>query len=286
MIVTKLMGGLGNQMFQYAAGMALAQKYHVPLLLDDSFLAKDPAGAYTKREFALQQLNAQVHLSDESTLAFFNRRGVLERIFSPLKRKRILSEGPSFTGDFFKAGPTVYLDGFWQSEQYFIAIREQLLQEFTPRYELENIAGETLHEIGACESVAVHVRRGDYASLQSAENFHGLLTVQYYAAAMNLMRRKIEDCRFFIFSDDIEWCRQNFKEGADLNFIANKAPYSSADLFLMKACRHNIIANSSYSWWSAWLNTHHEKTVIAPAQWYAKPNQYADTIYCRNWIKI
>jgi hypothetical protein len=286
MIVTKLMGGLGNQMFQYAAGKALAEKFQVPLLVDGSFLATDPAGAYTKRDLALTQLNTSIQLSDKSHLVPFNARGILGRIFRPLNGKRILKEGPSFNADFFKVGPMVYLDGFWQSEQYFIAIRELLLREFTPRYNLEDLASETLREIRSCESVALHVRRGDYASLESAGNFHGLLTLKYYNAAMTFMKRRIDGCRFFIFSDDIAWCRQNIKEGSDRNFIVNNAPYNSADMFLMKACRHNIIANSSYSWWSAWLNTHHEKTVIAPAQWYAKPNQYADTIYCRNWIKI
>jgi hypothetical protein len=133
---------------------------------------------------------------------------------------------------------------------------------------------------------AVHVRRGDYVNLKTATDFHGVLSVNYYRDAMKLVSAKHPDVQFFVFSDDLKWCRENFNIDLPLTFVDNHSAYSSADLFLMKYCHHNIIANSSYSWWGAWLNQNPNKMVIAPDKWFAGIGVSSEGIYCENWIKL
>ena len=287
MIVVKLMGGLGNQMFQYAAGRALSVKHAVPLFLDENFLNKDPKGAYVQRSPELHQLKIKANVADRLTLKNFERDGFWDKLFQKKSSAPdVLFEGDGLNSDFFKVGSHVYLNGFWQSESYFGSCRDLLLREFQPNYNLSEIAGEFLEKIKSKNSVSLHVRRGDYVSHAGANKFHGVMGSDYYSKAIDLMQQKAGTCHFFIFSDDINWCKQNFSQLGEVTFVDINGKYSSVDLFLMKVCKHHIIANSSYSWWGSWLCENPDNITVAPATWLLDKNVSTEKLYCKNWIKI
>lgn len=281
MIVVKLMGGLGNQMFQYAAGKALADKHGVDLFVDESFLVKDPGAEYTKRFPELDQLNVKYNKVDEKITELFSQPSLFKKFLSVKNKATVLNEQAGICSEYFNAGSTVYLNGYWQSEIYFEPVRDVLLKEFTPRYDLQAVAGDYLKKILNCKSVSVHIRRGDYVQLKSAGEFHGALEMEYYNNAIAWMKSNHPECHFFIFSDDPEWCCQNFKDNSGSTIVETAKMYSSTDMMLMSQCHHNIIANSSYSWWGAWLNTHPGRTVMAPKKWFRQAE--ATTIYAKNW---
>lgn len=286
MIVVKLMGGLGNQMFQYAAGRALAIKHNVPLYVDESFLKADPNGAYTQRKPELAQLKTKLRTAGSSELATFDGRNFFDLLLMREKSvKNVLAEGDGFNTEFFNVQPPVYLDGFWQSEAYFKAIRDVLLEEFSPVGESGTKAQEYLSLIKQAHSVSIHVRRGDYISNAAAAGFHGFPGLGYYRKATELIQTQVKDCVFFVFSDDLAWCRENLNWPGKFVFVDTKSELAATDLCLMKSCRHNIIANSSYSWWGAWLNQHPDKKVIAPRNWFAT-SRSSDHIYGYNWSVI
>jgi hypothetical protein len=287
MITVKLMGGLGNQMFQYAAGRALSVKHGVPLLLDESFLNQEPDGNYTKRNPELFQLQIKAEKAENAALKRLKQGGLFNRFFTARGgRPKILTEGNGLNQEFFSLGSHAYLDGYWQSEEYFKNIRNILVDEFRPTYALERETSNYIALVQVPDSVSVHVRRGDYVSLEHANKFHGVLGIDYYTEAMNLMKRKAGNCHFFIFSDDTTWCRQNFGRFEDVTIVENPSKFSSSDLMLMKRCNHHIIANSSYSWWGAWLSESGGSITIAPSKWLNATDVSIEKFYCKNWIRI
>ncbi len=287
MIVAKLMGGLGNQMFQYSAARALALRNRTSVYLDLSFLQKDPGGQYTPRNFELDQLCGKFEIAGAEILEKFKTKtqNRLSKLFSRKSSSRFYTQqGHGYNKEFEKLEGDIYLNGFWQSEKYFESIRDLLPVELFPSGDLLYKKRELLGEMAGCNSVAVHVRRGDYASLKSAQEYHGVLGMDYYNKAIHLFEAD-ETTTFFIFSDDVQWCRAHFPKKKNIKVMKPES-LSSADLFLMSHCKHNIIANSSYSWWSAWLNPNPSKKVIAPLHWFASAKEKNEDIYCRDWIKI
>ncbi len=287
MIVVKLMGGLGNQMFQYAAGRALSLKHHVPLLCDEEFLNRNPKGAYTQRRPELHQVKIKAETASRNILKNFQQDNFWDKIF---RRKDaepdVLIEGQAVNSRFFTVGKQVYLNGFWQSEEYFANYRPALLHEFQPAYDLDETAKKYLHQIRNCNAVSIHVRRGDYVQHPGANQFHGLIGMQYYTKAIEHVRHLKESCHFFIFSDDLPWCKQNFNFLDKITFVESNSDFSFTDMYLMKHCRHHIIANSSYSWWGAWLCEEPGNITVAPGQWLMDKNLSTEKIYCKNWIRI
>jgi hypothetical protein len=178
-----------------------------------------------------------------------------------------------------------FLAGYWQSERYFDAIADRLRGELTPRQPPDPVNAALLAEIEAAEAVSVHVRRGDYVD---HPDIHPLMPVEYYRAAVDAVRARTRDPRFFIFSDEPD------RAGALLSWLSpatvvshNGAERDSEDLRLMRHCRHHIIANSTFSWWGAWLCPHADKVVIAPRRWFADafPHSTADLLPPR-WLRI
>ena len=285
MIVVKLQGGLGNQMFQFAAGKTLALKHDVPMFIDESFLDLDPGDSYTKRHLELDQLNVAIKRAGSNICERLLKRSLWRRITTG-SSSRVLNEGAGFNRKFFSAGDTVYLEGFWQSELYFAGIREVLLGEFTPRYSFTGVNAQYLEKIKKYESVAIHVRRGDYVHLKTAGSFHGVTGMDYYNRAINYFESHQSGYRFFVFSDDIQWCKQHFNTVKNITFVESDPEFTSVDMFLMKNCSHQIICNSSYSWWAAWLNESHDKIVVAPKKWFAVPRKDEEAIYAKTWIRL
>ncbi|MBA2611420.1 MAG: alpha-1,2-fucosyltransferase [Bacteroidetes bacterium] len=294
MIVVKLIGGLGNQLFQYAAGIALANYHKTELFLDISYLNADTKGAYTKRKFELDKFNITAKLADIKILENFNFdenifRMRLKKLSPGLFNKMIFNEHQfNFHNNFLKLPNTTYLNGYWQSEKYFNSFRVKLLEEITLTMPLSEEALAVDGKIREVNSVSLHVRRGDFVSLKSANHFHGHLDIDYYKLAFEKINTKIKDATYFIFSDDMDWCKANFDFIPSKKFVDGEMNNISTheELILMSHCRHNIIANSSFSWWGAWLNQNSDKIVIAPKNWFADKTINTNDLIPGNWIKI
>jgi hypothetical protein len=286
MIIVKLQGGLGNQLFQYAAGLALAERHGTVLKADFSFLKQDSKGHYTQRAPELHHFKLDLEEASASDLQNFNlnehkicRR--LKKQFPTWFKTIVFNESrQDVEPRFFNLPANTYLNGYWQSEAYFISVRDLLLKRLIVREQYLNDVNTYLTAISeSTESVAIHVRRGDYVTLTSANQFHGVCGLEYYEQAVSHFSGK---AHLFIFSDDLGWCQSNFQFKQKTTFVSTANPYS--DFHLMKTCQHQIIANSSFSWWAAWLNTHSVKTVIAPKTWFANPEIETKDVYPNSWI--
>lgn len=292
MVISQLVGGLGNQMFQYAAGRALSLARDQPLRLDVSELSA--SNAY--RQFELQRIfNCPIAIATESDL-----RDVLGWQF-PSALRRFLSRpgAAAFRRESFVVEPhfhywqgiskvpsACYLRGYWQSERYFLTKAAQIRADFsfTPPSSSRN--AECLAQIGEVSAVSVHLRRGDFASNASFNTKHGLCSLDYYRAASRYMAEKLVHPQFFVFSDDREWTRDNFKIDYPCQFVdCNRGAESYNDMLLMSACQHHIIANSTFGWWGAWLNPRPEKIVIAPKKWFASGANAPDLIPS-SWVVL
>lgn len=280
MIVISFIGGLGNQMFQYA----LYKKFQMQ--------GKEVEGNwnfcehnYINTVFGLEVLQA----SDEA----IRNLGDFSTTFYSNMRRKFLGNKKTYwqEGNNTRYIPEIldlregYLHGYWQSEKYFKDIRKELLMDFQFPQCLNNRNKEILRTVEATNSVSVHIRRGDYLQGEENYNYFGeVCSLEYYQNAMEYFRTKLENVSFFIFSNDMEWSRENLK-GNDCFYIDwNNGIEDYLDMYLMSKCKHNIIANSSFSWWGAWLNENTQKQVIVPIRWF---NKYSaeDTI-CDTWIRI
>jgi hypothetical protein len=294
MIVVKLIGGLGNQMFQYAAGLSLANKKNTDLLLDTSFLNEDSKGAYTKRHFELDKFSIKEKIADKFILQQFNftENQLLIKIKKSIPGifKRIIFNEHQFNfhPTFFKFPTNTYLNGFWQSEKYFVENRAVLLNNFSLKDPLTAVAQEIENKIKSSTSVSLHIRRGDFLSLKSANHFHGFLPIEYYKQAIDFINSKVNNTTFFIFSDDIAWCKTHFDFINSKEFVDGKELGISTheELILMSRCQHNITANSSFSWWGAWLNQNPNKLVIAPKNWFADKTINTNDLIPESWVRL
>lgn len=292
MIVVKLIGGLGNQMFQYAAGRALAQQYNVPLKLDKSFLEKSADGAYTQRHFELDifTIDAKfITTAERDPYLKHSGNKLYRELYRSLpflfKKKYITENSVSYMGNFTKWGPDAYLDGFWQSEKYFAHAEGFLRKEFVFKNAFDRVNGPLAERMQDGNSVSLHVRRGDYVSDETTNSVHGTCSKEYYSMALELITKQIDHADLYIFSDDMNWCKENLSFQLPVTFIDhNLGKQSFEDMRLMSMCKHNIIANSSFSWWGAWLNSNPDKKVITPKNWFR--DKRAPDIYPADWITI
>lgn len=290
MIVTRLMGGLGNQMFQFAAGLALAKRHELNLKVDDSFLKADAAGQYTQRNYELAVFKGAVSFASGPELAHFQEHagnGLIAKIKQLLGRPvpQIFREKSSrYDPDLRFCGDDTLLIGFWQSEKYFRHISTDIREAFTFKDEFKKEAQSIESGMSGLNCVSVHIRRGDYVKNKNAGDFHGSCSLSYYTTAMKLMSEKFANVHFFIFSDDLEWCRENINSTSPMTFVNLKN--AASEMYLMTRCSHYIIANSSFSWWGAWLNPSPSKLVIAPQPWFQEASAQTEDIYCENWIRI
>jgi hypothetical protein len=277
MIVAKIHGGLGNQMFQYAAGRALSIAHHETLSLDTNEFANYSLhqGYVLDRVFGLNT----PRLSGTELRQLFGLRVLptAQRLaarwpYWPLADKRIIIEPHlDYWPGMLAVPPHAYLRGYWQSERYFQMHEDSIRSDFQFNKALHGYALQWSEHMKAVPSVSVHFRRGDYVSNQTNLAYHGTCSLDYYQRAVASIEAQVKRPEFFVFSDDIEWARQNFKLAHPVHFVdGNTGDASFLDMQLMSLCRHHIIANSSFSWWAAWLNNRKDKLVMAPSRWYVK----------------
>ncbi len=280
MIIVRLMGGLGNQMFQYAIARRLAQANVAEVKFDAGWFENIPASA-TARKYELGAFGIACDVATPGELRAARGFEI------PPHFPRLLKRGLKAIGrgerdgwireKHFHFDPAilglrgdVYLDGYWQSEKYFADIAETLRGEFTLKREPDGVNRRLLEEIGACEAVSLHVRRGDYVTNKGIGEVHGALPLAYYRAAVARIADSTIDPKFYVFSDDPDWVKDNLKISGSTTYVDHNGPADACeDLRLMSACRHHVVANSSFSWWGAWLDNKAGKQVVAPHKWFA-----------------
>lgn len=278
-------------MFQYAAGRRLAYVLGAELKFDISCFSKNVLRNYALGVFNVQECFAK---SDEVSRLTIQRQGFLERI--NLKISRIPHNTPStwIKEEYFHFNPKVlnlsddvYLDGYWQSEKYFKDVEEIIRRDFTIKIPQAGRNKELASLINSCESVSLHIRRGDYISNPHTKQFHGICDLNYYYLCIEQVVKKVERPHFFLFSDDPEWVRENLKVPYPMVLVDhNTTEYAYEDLRLMRQCKHHIIANSTFSWWGAWLNPNPAKLVFAPRQWFSTKEQNDADLIPVNWMRV
>lgn len=275
-IVVFLNGGLGNQMFQYAAGRALSVRLNAPLSLETFWFAY--MQGETPRRFDLGAYNIEARCLPGNTFSMFLRQALL-----PL-RSVFTEMSPVFQPAFHSLNAPVFLRGYFQSEKYFIEYADVIRRDFSLKDPLSQKAQGYLRDVGTTPvPIAVHVRRGDYVSDPRTAAFHGACSWEYYDKAMRLMRERLGDVRFFFFSDEPDWLAAQQVRGT---IVSGLSPHE--DMFLMSRCAHQIIANSSFSWWGAWLNRNPDKIVVAPKRWLLNDyyEQLTGDLVPEGWIRL
>jgi len=295
MIAVRLMGGLGNQMFQYALARSLAIKNHTNPIMDMVFF-DNIAEVDTPREYELSCFNiketflpAAKRPQENHEANYRGRKGSLRKIKHTLMGKAWSTyQEPhhNFDKNTLNKSNGAYLIGYWQTEKYFVDIRTELLKDFSFKAKPKPSNQKILDQIKSSPSISLHVRRGDYVNNKNANKFHGTKGTEYYTKAINeIVKRKPANYTLFVFSDDIAWCKKNLKLSYPTVYVTGNKK-GCEDMRLMMNCTHNIIANSSFSWWAAWLNQSPDKLVVGPKQWFNDPSVNTNDVLPSSWIKI
>jgi hypothetical protein len=306
MITVKLQGGLGNQLFQYALGRRLQA--------DGKDVVYDIESGYAGQKLRIYNLghyNVHVDIAPQSeiekgqkeeykkktygfiskSMRFLKSKGILKtdgvvsKISNRIKSKLPITYNIGYLPHVLQMTDG-YLDGFWQSYKYLDPIRDILLKEISLKEPIENTYSETVKSILMTNSVALHVRRGDYVHDPTTKQAHYTFGIEYYEKALPIIKEKVLSPTLFVFSDDIAWARENIKTDMPIVFVSKPAIKDYEELILMSLCKHDIIANSSFSFWAAWLNQNKSKVVIAPLRWdNAYEKEHADLIP-PSWIRL
>lgn len=293
----EISGGLGNQMFQYAFARAISIKKKIPFKLDCQYFSLK-SEINIIRPYELNIFKLKKPIIEEEKLAF--KKSIISKInyklnhilnFPIIFKSRIINESDfkNFSLESEKNIDGFYFTGHWQSENYFKKIESILRKDFIFKKKLDEVNLNCKNKIENSNSVSIHIRRGDYISNQSAFQNHGVCSIDYYKRAINFIETKIQNPTYFIFSDDPDWVRSTdfgIKNYHIVDWNNDNASY--IDMQLMTLCKHNIIANSTFSWWGAWLNNYQKKIVIAPRNWFAKESRKSESkkIIPDGWVKI
>ncbi len=284
MIAVRLIGGLGNQMFQYACGRALARQFDQKLVLDLRGF-----GEQTLRRFSLDHYKIKAEVGNDALLPTIPQiRSPLVRLFPRWYRPaglRIIRDYHYGTYDpsLFTNGVNLYLDGYWQTERYFARVAETIKTELQMKEPLDSENQRLVERIYQQPSVSVHVRRTDYIN----NSFYAQCTLAYYQRGIDYLKERSSNLQMFVFSDDPDWVRQQLQTGLPTTYVThNLGMADDKDLALMSQCRHHIIANSSFSWWGAWLGTSADGIVIAPNTWYTDSSKDTRDLIPPGWITM
>lgn len=293
MIIIKIFGGLGNQLFQYAIGRKLSILHNTKLLFDISDFNKYEN--MTKIGIGIKKfnINFQVAKRKDLDLVFFIKKKLIitlikkisSRLFSYINN--LFRKNYFYETNYFKfyekyiLYKNAYFHGFWQNEKYFSDIRKTLVKEinFRPTKKKHSCL---LNLIKNKNSVAVHIRRGD-KTLEKNKKMFPLLGINYFIESMNYMQKNLRKPFFLFFSDDISWVKVNIPKSYSGHFVSGFS--ETEDLISMKSCKHNIISNSTFSWWAAWLNVNKNKIIVCPKKW-ATINNKPFNPSLSQWIKI
>lgn len=288
-VITRLLGGLGNQFFQYATGRSLSARLGAELFLDDSLLIKRRSDV-TYREYAFDEYQIRgrklgsneyraVQARVRRPVRYLIEAGLIRSPYSYYREQHF-----NYDPKLFEVSGDVIIEGYWQSARYFSNIADELRVELQPVTPLPTSAQGYLEKIKLQNSVSLHVRRGDYLSNAGAAATYATCDLQYYRRAVAIIAQRVSNPVFFVFSDAPDWAKENLQIDYPIVLISQPDAWPAyEDLRLMSYCTHNIIANSSFSWWGAWLNDNPDKIVVAPSLWFKNDNDTCDLIL-PEWI--
>ena len=288
MIITRLNGGLGNQLFQYAFGRALASQHRVPLRLDIRDYRDKPQHGLLLQHFNIdgEFLSAHHGVSTPD----ITRRTKWQRWLwnlSPTHVRWVREKPYGFHSKWLKLGRSVYLDGYWQSDLFFQQIADSLRQEFTLKVPPSLATQELAAQMRQTRSIAMHIRRGDYVTDPNVAKIYLPLPLSYYERCLNDWAADHRHVRVFVFSNDIAWCKKNIRWAYPTQYVDHTtASTAHEDLYLMQQAECCVTANSTLSWWGAWLGHRPGHVVYTPAQWFY-PNTLNDqNLACDGWVQM
>jgi hypothetical protein len=296
MIVSELISGLGNQMFQYAAARALSLEKNTELKLDRTWFDLE-IEKQTPRSYGLDPFLLKPSFISEKERTFFLKPysgGILNRVLlkwnamQPYYKQRVYRE-PHFHFDshFYDAKSNTYLIGYWQSEKYFTKYAQQIRADFGFK-SLPGGQNENWRQlIQSSHAISLHVRRSDMVNNPDVVKTHGSCDLDYYTAAAEKIAEGVDNPIFFVFSDEPDWCKAHLKLEHQTHYIDNNIGEAAyCDMQLMSLCRHHVLANSSFSWWGAWLNPRDDKKVIAPKRWFADDSKDTSDLIPAGWLRM
>jgi hypothetical protein len=290
MIIVQLKGGLGNQLFQYAFGRNLAHIHNTILKLDISDFQSNSKISYSLTHFNIQENFASPeeikNLTDPRQTAA--NKWIYSLFHNRPKRTKnhIVVKSPHFDPRLLKLPDNVCLNGYFQSEKYFINIADIIRNEFKVKNELTGKNKDIAEMMKTVSSVSISTRRGDYVTDPKANQTHGVCGLDYYYHCVEQINLKIKSPQFFVFSDDINWCQNNLKIKYPISYVDHQQDKPYENLRLMSFCRHHIISNSSFAWWGAWLAAGKDKIVFVPEKWFARSDINTEGMIPEDWIKI
>ena len=281
-----VIGGLGNQLFQYATAYSYGKKNNKGIVVDVG-----------------QFVNYDVHPLRLDKLSITDRFEKKEKSKIEKLKDKVLSKynilanmsgyyfenGLRYDDNFFKKNKIRNLTGYFQTEKYFTTYHNELCELFIPSEPLSTYQNSVKEMIEKSKSLSLHIRRGDYLSNTEALKTHGICNIDYFNRAVNYLIKTEEvdnKTKFFIFSDDINWCRENISFTNEMIFVVGDNQAPEKDMYLMSLCDNNIISNSTFSWWGAWLNKNKDKVVIAPKVWFVSDKLDYFDIIPDLWIKL
>ena len=288
MIVVHVNGGLGNQLFQLAAGISLATRLGVELRLDARLYNRDLP---IELDFGLHRFAHGVREAKISTLPPIKQEGLCKYIAGKITgrgMRQYHEASLAYDEAFTSLSDDTYLNGYWQSEKYFVdhepTIRKALTFVTPPSAENQKIGDEMQTGL----PVSLHIRRAAFVSVPKFNAVHGTCDLDYYErAARMIAERTNREPVFYAFSDEPDWVQENLKLPFEVRYMRqNDGGTNYEDMRLMSACHHHILANSSFSWWGAWLNPRADKIVISPKRWFADPSMQVHDIISPDWISI
>jgi len=293
MIIVRLTGGLGNQMFQYAFGRAMAHRYSTELKLDTSSFPERTAtdNGYVERNYDLDVFTVEPEFATSSEVALLSKRSsvrLLDRVMNKalgFKSSVVLEPHFHFSNSVaYETNGDRYMIGYWQSPKYFEEIEPVIRDEFRFREPLAADAAELRERIENANSVCLNVRRGDFV----VNPFHGSLGVDYFQTADRMLGERLLEREYFVFSDDVEWCKANLRFDVPTTFVSHSyAGRKFQDyLRLMSSCKHFVIPNSSFAWWAVWLNKSSDRIVVAPKEWFSDSSYNTSDLIPDDWIRI
>ena len=281
-------------MFQYAAGKRLAHTLGVDLKLDLSSFGNCNGNLHRNYEldvFKVEEKVASLKEIEElkfqkktignfvSRFIFFNPQRFASTYVNRIGRE-------TFDPGILSLSDKTYLEGYWQSEKYFVDISQIIRCEFQYKVEQDEKNKRLQNLITSSNAISLHIRRGDYVSDPVINKIHGICNQSYYVRTINTLVKRVKDPHFFIFSDDMEWVREKFATPFPHTLIENNLGKGYEDLRLMSKCQHHIIANSTFSWWAAWLNPNPNKIVLAPKRWFKEENYDDRDLIPNTWIRM